>query len=1222
MTWKKSNQTKCMKFYNLLGRKYMLLITQQLLPGLSLPKIDPLLTKRIIMRAKITFVLLITLFLQIGLAANAQRINLSAKNMPLKSLFKQIGKQSGYQFLYGDDMLSRTRLVDIEVSDASLEEVLKQCFAGQPLTYAIVDKTIIIKALDPVKTTYVVAAGILRGKVTDDKGPMAGVNIVLKGRDAELRKTTDENGNYMFVNITPGVYQISYYYVGYTSQFKSITVEDGQNPEVNVLMKEQIAQLNELVVLGYGSQVKREVTGSIATITQDKLTKLSSANFTDALQGRAAGLQVVGSGGAPGAPARILVRGVNSISAGTDPLYIIDGMPVYSSMNGLAQNANSTPQSPMASINSNDIESIDVLKDAAATAIYGSRGANGVIIITTKSGKTGQGGFNVDYTQGISNLTRTAEDVGFVDTKEWFELVDQARKNSGLGPMEAMRNINLFPSDNVNSRNQITREQAENTQTDWFKELLRTGKSREVNLSANNSVEKLSFYTSLNYREDKGILKNNDFQRFTGRVNLDFQAVDNLKVGVRVNLSYIENDRVTSGGGRLELASSGNIGSGFSAANIGALPWYPIYQFENPGQYWNQLSINNPVAQTDPSMSANGIETLRGLGGVWAEYSIPWVKGLSLRTEGSFDLIQDNSRNWVSRDLVQNTNNDDGSSAAEQINTNKSYNYNLYAVYAKTIGNHKINITAGTEAQRTNRYQQNMGGLNLTGTLQFLGTPATQNIAYSGMNERYLQSYFARANYSFLNRYLFGLSFRRDGSSAFRSDLRYGNFAAVSAGWILSDETFLKSSEFINFMKLRASFGQTGNESIPGNLNFINYIGNRIYGLTEGGVTRVGTQVNNLPSEDVTWETTNSYDLGLDFGLFKNRISGSVVYYNRKVSDLLLQIPLPPSVGLPNNPNIWGNIGDITNRGFELNLTTVNLNIGKFKWSTSFNLTTMHNKVLNLSPVADRAAGLVMANNISKKGHPMGIWYLPESAGIDRDKGIEMIWERDASVFAATGQTVRTGAKIPATSSNLGNNKFMLDGKGSIPTYFGGVDNSFSYKSFDLGVLFTFSGGNYIYDNMEKWQSYITVGGNVLRKDIIGNTWTPEHKDAKYPQLRWDNVYLYDNQGNPSLGTSYTNTNNTNPSQYLYKGDFIRLRTVQIGYTLPASALNHLKMKGIRVYITGNNLLTFSDFPGYDPEVLGNTGVGLDANLGQGFIDNNSYMPQLKTYTIGLSAKF
>ncbi|MCX2739506.1 SusC/RagA family TonB-linked outer membrane protein [Pontibacter anaerobius] len=1128
-----------------------------------------------------------------------------------KACLKKGKSKSGFPVL-----LLAACLIQSPVQANLIKNTLVNVYASGPAGEAPVEAPLKTSALGSEAAsshnnngTGLYQAVTVSGKVTDEKGEgLPGVTILLKGTTRGT--ATGADGTFsLSVPEATGTLVISF--IGYQTQEVPIS----NRASINVSLTPDMKALEEVVVVGYGRQEKRDVTGSIATIKSQDITQLPTASFDAAIQGRATGVQVAGASGVPGAPVRVLIRGTNSISSGSDPLYIVDGMPISNDLNGYGTNNGATPQNPMASINPNDIESVEVLKDAAATAIYGSRGSNGVIIITTKSGKGGKGSLNVDFSQGISDLTRTAEDIGFVNSAEYFALMDQARANSGLSPFDPMRNVNLFPRPDVGvSADPITREQAERTNTDWFDQILRTGSFRDVNVSATRGGDKFSFYTSANYREDKGVLKNNKFERFSGRVNLDFEPINNLRTGTRLNFAYTKNNRAKS------LGTGMSNGFGFSQAATHALPWYPIYRFDDPTQYWNPVAPVNLVAQSDPDNILDQVDQYRGIGGVWAEYTLPWVKGLSLRTEGSFDIIQANTVYWVSRDIRATTADNDGSFALDNTATIKNYNYNLYGNYVKDFGeDHNLSITAGTESQRMSRYTHNMSGMNLTGSYQQLGNPGLRTGMTAGLGgERYIRAYFTRANYKLKDKYLLGASLRRDGSSAFSEDLRWGNFAAVSAGWIISEEEFMRSLSLINFLKLRGSFGQTGNQSIPGNVDVMTFRGDRKYGYDEVGGS-LGTQVSNIGAADVTWETTDSYDLGIDFGLVQNRVSGSVVYYHRNVKDLLLQVPLPPSV---QPSQIWANIGDMQNKGLEFNLTTINVDAGGFQWTTSFNITTNANKVLRLNPQADKTgSGIRDGYTLTKTGERLGTWYMADYAGIDPDKGVELIWELDQEEFAASGQTVRTGNKIPATINNLSNNRFFLEDKTTLPTYFGGFDNTFTYKGFDLNALFTFSGGNYLYDNSEKATSYAAYGQMLLRKDLIGNTWTHENRNAAYPELRWDHQYLYDDEGNPSSGTNYNNELHIH-NKYLYKGDYVRLRNLQLGYTFSTAATQRLKIQGLRVFVSGTNLLTFTKFQGWDPEVVTNIGSGQSANLNQGFISSNLPVPSLRTYTAGVSVKF
>ena len=656
--------------------------------------------------------------------------------------------------------------------------------------------------------------------------------------------------------------------------------------------------------------------------------------------------------------------------------------------------------------------------------------------------------------------------------------------------------MNLFQDDPIA---RLSREEALAINTDWFDQILDQGQFQDVSLSGTKGFENGNLYVSLNYRNDESVLRNNGLERYSIRANLQFSPIKNLSFETRLNFSYTDNDRVKQQvGGALGNNSGGN-SAGFGNANRNALPWYPIFNSAHPSGYWNPLSGNNLVAAIDRDLLIDRVQKYRGIGGLFLEYTIPQVKGLSIRAEGSFDLIQTSGINWVT-----NTMREFGSYAADEHITNRAINYNVYGKYNRSFGAHALSLTAGTESQLNYRFSRLMEGQNLTGTYQELGNPndlltMTARLSY----EEYLRAFFGRADYKFKDRYLIGLSFRRDGSSKFTENYRWGLFPAVSFGWVVSDEPFWKGRDMINLFKLRGSYGQTGNKNIPSNRFVTTYTNRNDWRYGNPDVIQAGTRITNIGVPDLTWETTSSYDVGVDYGLWNNRVSGSIAYYFQDVTDLLLSSPLATSAGLQGN-RIWGNIGDMQNWGVELELHANTLQKGGFFWTTDVNLTTNRNKVVRLTSDLDRSGrGLISGNRVSITGGRLWTYFMAEDAGVDPERGVNMIWEIDVDRYNETGETVKTGRKIPATLGNLQNHRIVHEDKTSIPSFFGGINNTFRYKGFELSVFFNFSGGNYIYDYEEQRTTDVQYGQVVLRKDLIGNTWTPENTDAKYPELRW-----------------------------------------------------------------------------------------------------------------------
>jgi TonB-linked SusC/RagA family outer membrane protein len=1077
-----------------------------------------------------------------------------------------------------------------------------------------------------------VAAIAVSGTVKADNGePLPGVSVVVKG--TQNGTVTDAAGSYR-ISVPDGNAVLVFSFIGYTTE--EVTV--GTRTTVDVLLVGDIKALSEVVVVGYGTQVRRDVTGAIATVKGEDIARVPVASFDAALQGRAAGVQVSQAGGVPGGPVRIQIRGTSSVSSGTEPLYIVDGMPIFQDIgNNLASGRTNNTLNPLVNINPADIESIEVLKDAAATAIYGSRGANGVVIITTKTGKRGQARTTVDYNQGVSEATRL---IDYVSGPQWLEMVDQARANSvgfGITAGQEVFDPQILVSNTLPTPAGIggtqfgpytgwTRSAAENTDTDWRDYMLRRGSLKELNLSTSNGFEKGAFFLSGQYRDEEGILTGSRLQRYSARANLDFQPTDKIRAGAKFSFSYLNANQAQvgignngAGIGRQNFGATG----GWGQVNAGALPIMPVYN--DDGTYFDPLRGRNVAAGLDPANVSSRTEQNRTLGSAFLEYTV--FKGLTLHGEASADFINNNSIFWVS-DVIRYS-----PAAAEEGRFINNRNFNAYATFARTFGRvHDLSVTAGAETQKRAFRRQDYAFEGLQSAQQEIGeiaNGASQFITgVSGIFPDFLLvSNFARLNYKFRDRYLAGLSFRRDGSSSFGPNNRYGNFPAASLGWIISEEDFFGGlGSTFNLLKVRTSYGRTGNTNIP-SFAFLNgYVNWPVYGVSPA----YGFSV--LANPDIGWERNDQFDAALEFGLLNNRVSGSVGYYDKLSRGMLLNVAVAPNVGIgPGSASILTNIGDLRNRGVELQLSTTNLDIRGFRWTSELNFTTNANKVQKLTPqftqlptgTSTVAPGIVQQGiTNTQEGGRLGAFYLAEYAGLDGE-GFETIYAVDVATLRSTGQTVRlkdaSGADstLRATSQNVTNNRFLLEKKTGLPTWYGGFTNTFSFKGIELNVLFTFQGGNYIYDALEENTSYVRSGGNVIRSEVYGNTWTEENPGAEYPKLTWN---LRDNNLNPATGLPAPQALGTRTTRFLYKGDFARLKTLQIAYSLPPALVQRIRLQQVRVYANAQNLLTFTRYPGYDPETL-LIGGNQDRNLAQGFI-NAAPVPQVRTFNFGMSVTF
>lgn len=1053
-----------------------------------------------------------------------------------------------------------------------------------------------------VKNT-VLQSGKISGRIVDKGGAsVAGANVVVKGTTVGV--ISDLDGNFELNTPIEGkVLVVSF--IGYVTQ--EIPINDKKFFSITLI--EDSEALEEVVVIGYGTSTKRENTGAITSIKGDDLAKMKGLSLDAMLQGGGTGLQVAQSSGAPDAPVRVMVRGTSSIFSETEPLWVIDGIPILNPTNGF------NGSNPLSMINPNDIASFEVLKDAAATAIYGSRGSNGVILVTTKTGAKGSGRLSFDYNFGVTELYRNYNDIGFMNSNNWIEQVNLGRKNAGFENMADVDLMKLPIFSNAVSDPNFTFNQNMIANTNWYDQIVRTGRFHEMNLSTSRGFDKGDLYISANYRTEETVLKNSDYNRFSFRTNANYEPIENLKLGVKINLSYSSTNKVPNGG-----SPSGNMGvanGGFSSLGAEALPIMPIY--DNAGNYFNPLSGYNLLATIDKQYYKDYRENYKLLGSAYAEYTFPFLKGLSLRGEASVDINHGLTNFYVSRELRLAGVNYVEAHPITQRNFNSNFLINYNRKFKEV---HSVNAVLGIEGQQMTSRNANLYGENNTGLNMDFGAPTIvsryPSAGFGG--ERYILSYFARVNYMLRDKYMIGASFRRDGVSIFRPENRWSAFLAGSLGWILTEEEFLNNQELFNMLKLRVSAGQTGNQNIDANATYTTKLDWPGYG--ELGKT---VNVSKLGSTDLTWETTNAYDIGIDYGLLENRINGSIGYYIQDVKDLLFDVPVPISTGLFNSSSVWANVGDMRNHGFEFNIDATLINTKNFQWRLGVNLTTNRNKVMKLTDAIDVKSGLINGQTYNKKGGRLAAFYLAEYAGVDDKTGLPMIYEIDRDYYTETGKTVKTGNIIPATDNNIKNHKMIHENQTALPTFFGGLNSTMSYKDFELSFVFSYQGGNYIYWNTEWANLSVGNGSKVLRDKIINNTWTNPGCNAQYPILMWNNKSNIDDSGKAQFNADGTPNNSyaystQDTDAHLYKGDYLRLRTLQLAYNVPVSMLDKIKLKGLRIYISGNNLFTITGYKGWDVEAANVDGSSVSRNLGQGIYGNT--LPSTRVWNIGASITF
>ncbi len=988
------------------------------------------------------------------------------------------------------------------------------------------------------------------GKVTssEDGSPLPGVNVTVKGTSNGT--STGAEGTYS-LSVPDGAILV-FSFVGFAPQ--EIAVNN--QTTLNVVLVGDIKLLTDVVVVGYGTTDKQDLTGNIAKVSGAAIQNVPVPSIEQAIQGRAAGVFIESQNGKVGQGIKIRVRGSSSVTAGNQPLYIVDGIPITTQ----SQSSNGAETNPVADINFNDVESIEILKDASSAAIYGSRASNGVVLITTKKGKAGKTKVGINYFYGSSKETGRRE---FLNAKEYVDYFRDAGKNSDLGNLSAFTESRLQRYSAGN-----TDYQSAKINTDWQDQVFRTAPTQQLDVNFTGGSEKTTFYISGQISDQSGILIGNRFRRISGRANLDHKVSDKFKVGVNFNLARTLNNRLSNDNQfstPLQIVALSpitpvtdprtNLLSGALDLNTGAPNTnFPVYY--------------NPLLDVE---NTSYLATVyRNISNVYGSYTI--IPGLTFRSEFGLDILSQNEDQFSGKLTVRNTGLENGTGFNSSV-TITNYTTNNFLRFDKSIGDsHVFDILGGMSYQESKDNGNSISGINFASdSYKKLASAALINGGNSSLTAFSLVSYFFRGNYKFNNKYLLTLNSRVDGSSRFGKNNRYGFFPAASLGWIITEESFMKSIEFLNFLKLRGSYGITGNSEIGnfasrGLFSAANYVG-------------VGGQApSQLANPNLKWETTAQVDIGLEFGFLRNRISGEIDYYQKKTSDLLLSVNLDGTSGFS---SFLKNIGNLENKGLEFVINSQNL-VGDFKWNTSFNIATNKNKITNLDGQVIQGSYL----NYAREGQPLGVFYGRQFAGADPQNGDALYY-----IVNADGTKTTTNQYNAATQVVLGNPN---------PKWIGGITNTFSYKGLELSVLFQGVQGNMIYNGGGQYMSASGSNGfDNQTKDQL-NAWKKPGDITNVPQAR-----LF-------------SANGVNDSdRYLSDGSYLRLKNITFGYTLPSNLVSKIKMDKIRVYVSSQNLLTFTKYKGWDPEVNADS---FASNINQG-IDFYS-APQPKTIIMGINIGF
>ncbi|MGY2131689.1 SusC/RagA family TonB-linked outer membrane protein [Hymenobacter sp. HD11105] len=970
------------------------------------------------------------------------------------------------------------------------------------------------------------------GRVTDfDGSGLPGVTVLERGTTNGV--STSADGTFS-LSVQPNA-TLVISSIGYITQ----NIAVGTQSVINARLGTNETLLNEAVVVGYGSQSKSEVTGSVTQLSSKDVENVPVVSFEQAIQGRTPGVTINQTSGKLGAGVQIRVRGASSVTASNQPLYVIDGIPVTSQDVG----SDVEPLNPLADLNPNDIESITILKDAASSAIYGARASNGVVLVTTKSGRQGQTKVNVGYYIGTSETTRRQK---FLNAEQYKELFTEAAENEGYDIEEELASVGI----DLNS----TADQ------NWANEAFRTGKVTQYDANVSGGDAKTRFYLSTTYNDQTGIIVGNRFRRGSARINLDHSITDKVRVGLNLSLTRSVNDRLP------------NDNAFTNPVQLNALP--PLQPKIDPetGELNRRTLYTNNLIDID--LGTNRAGTYRSFSNAYLSFNP--IKNLTIRTEAGADFLNLNEDQYYPTGTSSGGNTGYGYSNQVQV---MNYTTNNTANYLLTLNEaHSIEALAGFSFQRSDAKETAAEGRGFPNSefTRVASAAIKTGGSSSSRDEFSFVSFFGRVNYAYQGKYLLSGSVRRDGSSRFGSNNQYGTFGAGSLGWVISEENFLQENSIVNFLKVRASYGLTGNAEIG---NFLSRgLFNALPYADQAGI-RPSTVVGN---PDLTWETTAQTDIGLEFGFFDNRISGEIDVYQKNTDDLLLSRLLPYVNGYR---SVTENVGKLENRGLEISLNTRNFD-KEFKWSTNFNISFNRNKITELAaPIQSGQLASV------RQGQPIGVFWGRKYAGVDPANGDALYYAEDNS-----------------TTTDITQSPLQVVGNPN-PKYTGGVTNTFSFKGFDLNVLGQFVYGNDIYNSAGIYQSvnadyFDNQSADQLRR------WQNPGDITDVPQAR-----LY-----AANGTQVS-------SRWISKGSFLRVKNVTLGYTLPASVAKIGFLQTARVYVQAQNLATITNYDGYDPEV--NTAAFTSRTDNQPAGQSNYvlgvdfYTPPLaKTFLVGLNLGF
>ena len=1090
-----------------------------------------------------TFLLMVCVFCSYAGNAHSQnaKVSIRMNNVKLDKILNEIENQTDYLFIY-NNQVDINKITSVKVKNEAVAQVLDKILSGTGINYEL-EGTHIILTTEAIKDLHAQQqAKTVTGTVTDVSGePIIGANIRIKGTTTGT--ITDIDGNFSIEAEPQSVIEVSY--IGYLTQE---TVINNQK-SIRFLLKEDTKTLDEVVVIGYGVQKKADLTGSVANINTEKLNTQSNANIGQALQGKIAGVDIVSQGGAPGSGTRIMVRGIGTLN-NASPLYIVDGM--Y--MNSIDH------------INPNDIASIDVLKDASSAAIYGSRAANGVIIVTTKEGSNTEGKPIIDLSVNLG-ISTASKFLDMLDAKGWAEVTTIARQAIGKPALDMATDLANKPDN------------------DWQDIMFRPALMQNYNLSVKGGGKYSTYYTGLGYFNQDGIVKGTNYQRYNIQSKNDYKR-GIFSAGTNLIISFSHDKPLHQ-----------ELRGGMIGTILQSVPTLEKYDDTREGgyggTYGDVVNIPHPLAIIDDNIMDRYNENVKIFANLYAQIEL--FKGLKYKLNLTPDFSFERYKNYLNKyDFGLATN------SITQLTERQRRRRNILVenllTFDRTFGEHKISALAGYTYQDSRFRHIQAYGEGLPQGLEEIDA-ATTNRSNEGNSWRsVLTSILGRVFYSYQNKYLFTATIRRDGSSKFGKNNRYGYFPSFSLGWNVAEEKFMENVHWLEQLKLRGGYGVLGNQEID-NYQYSSTITTGInYPDGNGGLLQ-GAFPKNFANPDIKWEETAMTNVGIDFMAFNNRLSLTADYYVKNTKDILLTVPIPISSGGANDP--IRNAGKIRNNGFEFNLGWMDQPNPDISYGINLIGSFNKNKVIAMGSESGSIKGGSTNQNITtsetKAGYPIGGYWLISTAGYFNS-------QEEVDAYAKDGKKIQPAAEpgdikfVDANNDGVINDDDRVFQGSPFPDFTFALNGNMRYKNFDLSIGLQGVLGNKIYNATRQTLEDVTKGSNFLASCL--DYWTPENKNASHPRLTWDD---------PNRNTR------AESDRYLENGSYLRLRSVQLGYTFPQTwfkgAIQHA-----RVYINAENLFTITSYSGYSPDVNAD-----NANY-RGF-DNFIY-PTNRTFMLGLNVTF